>query len=122
MKKITLFFIVFFGVVAFMNAQHTEPKSYFNDHYIGGLADNGDVIWVGVDNLLVKMDKVTGETITSYTIPISSEYNYTDRYASSISLDNSGLLWITSPNGIDGFGLKGDYLITFNGVKSWMEI
>ena len=115
MKKITLIFVGFFCIVAFLNAQNADVNTYFNDHFVGGLADDGENIWVGVDSLLVKMDKTSGETIVSYTIPISSEYQDQDRYASSISLDSKGMAWIVCTGPIR-------YLETFNGEKSWVEI
>jgi len=121
MKNITLIFIGFFCITAFLNAQNADVKTYFDGHFVGGLADDGNIIWVGVDNNLVKMDKSTGETI-SWTLPISNEYNYPDRYAASISLDNNGLIWITSPNGVGGFGLEGNYLLTFSPEINWEEI
>ena len=122
MKKFTLIFAGFLCIVAFLNAQNNNVKTYFNDHFVGGLADDGDIIWVGVDNNVVKMDKIYGVALISYTIPISNEYEYTDRHASSISLDNSGLLWITSPSGVGGYGLEGNYIVTFSGEKGWLEI
>ena len=73
MKKITLIFIGVFCIMTFMYAQNAEVKTYFQDHYIGGLADDGNFIWMGVDSLLVRMDKATGDTI-SWTIPISNKY------------------------------------------------
>lgn len=121
MKNITLIFIGFFCITSFLNAQNTNVKTYFDDHFVGGLANDGQTIWVGVDDLLVKMDKTTGETI-SWTLPISSVYNYPDRYASSISLDNNGLLWITSPSGVAGYGLEGNYFVTFSEEEGWIEI
>ncbi len=115
MKRITLFFICLFSATAVMNAQNTNPKTYFNDRYVGGLADDGEAIWVGVDSLLVKMDKSSGVTLLSYTIPISAQYNDSDRYASAIVLDNNGSAWIKCIGPVP-------YLETFNGEKSWVEI
>ena len=121
MKNITLIFVGFFCITAFLNAQNVDVKTYFEGQFVGGLAVDGDIIWVGVDNSLVKMDKTTGETI-SWTLPISNEYNYTERYASSISLSNSGVAWIISPNGVGGYGLIGNYILIFDGVSIWTEI
>jgi len=121
MKNITLIFIGFFCITSFLNAQNTNVKTYFEGHFIGGIADDVNNVWVGVDNSIVKMDKVTGEAY-SWTIPISNEYNYTERYASSISLNNSGVAWIISPNGVGGYGLNGNYILIFDGISIWTEI
>jgi len=115
MKKITLFFICLFCVAAFLNAQNTEIKTFFEGHFVGGLADDGETIWVGVDNLLVNMDKISGETLFSSTIPISNEYPEPDRHVSSISLDNNGQLWILCWGQVS-------YLESFSEVKNWVEI
>lgn len=113
MKNITLILFGFY-ITALLNAQSTDAKKYFDGHFVGGLAINGETIWVGVDSLLVKMDKITGETV-SYKIPVSKEYNDNDRYASSISINKNGLLWVTCMGPIP-------YLNTFNGYKNWNEI
>ena len=114
MKKITLILFAFYFITTFLNAQNNDVKTYFNDQIIGGIASNGEIIWVGVDSLLVKMDKITGETI-SYKIPVSNEYNDKDRHASSISINKNGLLWVTCNGPLP-------YLETFNGYKNWNEI
>ena len=122
MKKITLIFIGLFCIVTLLNAQNTDPKTYFNGHFVGGLADDGDIIWVGVDSLLVKMEKASGATIASYTVPKSSAFPDSDRYVLSISLDNTGLAWVTCFIGQTSILSPGTYLETFNGEKSWVEM
>lgn len=114
MKKFTFIFVGFFCITAFLYAQNADLKTYFEGHFIAGIADDVNNIWVGVDSLLVKMDKTTGETI-SWTVPISNEYNYTERYASSISFDSNGLAWIICSGPLP-------YLVTFDGVNTWEEI
>lgn len=121
MKKITLIFIGFFCIAAFLNAQNTNPKTYFDDHFVGGLADDGDIIWAGVDNSLVKMNKTSGETIISYSIPISDVYPDSNRYVISISLDNNGQAWVSCPTGLESY-VEVIYLQTFDGVKTWTEM
>ncbi|WP_223549883.1 T9SS type A sorting domain-containing protein [Aestuariivivens sp. NBU2969] len=115
MKNIALFFIGFFCITAFIFAQNVELKIYFEDHYVGGLASDGDNIWVGVDNTLVKMEKSTGATIASYTIPMSNTYPDPNSHVSSISLDGNGMAWITC-QGIT------PYLEIFSGGENWTEI
>jgi len=114
MKKFTLIFVGFFCITALVYAQNANVKTYFDDHFIGGLAEDGEYIWVGVDSLLIIMNKTSGVTF-NHTLPISSEYNSSDRYASSISLDSNGLAWITCFGPIP-------YLVTFDGIKTWTEI
>lgn len=115
MKKFTIIFVGFFCVMTFLNAQNTDTKTYFDDRFVGALADDGDFLWAGVDSLLVKLDKVSGATIATYTIPISIQYDDKDRHASSISLDSNGLAWVTCIGPVP-------YLETFNDDTGWTEI
>ncbi|MEL0456678.1 T9SS type A sorting domain-containing protein [Flavobacteriaceae bacterium SZ-1-7] len=115
MKNFTLFFIGFFCITAVLIAQNTDVKSYFEDQHIGGLANDGENIWVGVDSLLVRINKTTGETIASCEIPISTNYLDSNRYALSISLDKNGKAWIICIGPLV-------YLETFDGVNTWTEI
>ncbi|WP_242133911.1 T9SS type A sorting domain-containing protein [Aestuariivivens marinum] len=115
MKNIALFFIGFFCITAFIFAQNAELKIYFEDHYVGGLASDGDNIWVGVDNTLVKMEKSTGQTIVSYTLPISNlDPDPINRHAYKILLDSNGLAWVVCT--------PFPYLEKFNGDNNWTEI
>lgn len=115
MKKFTIIFVGFFCVMTFLNAQNTDTKTYFDDRFVGALADDGDFLWAGVDSLLVKLDKVSGTTIATYTIPISTQYDDKDRHASSISLDSNGLAWVTCIGPIP-------YMETFSCETGWTEI
>jgi len=114
MKNFTIIFVWLFFISALVYAQNADVKTYFDDHFIGGLATHGEYIWVGVDSLLIIMNKTSGTTF-SHTLPISSEYKSSDRYASSISLDNNGQAWIRCIGPVP-------YLLKFDGVKTWTEI
>ncbi|WP_370476564.1 T9SS type A sorting domain-containing protein [Tamlana flava] len=115
MKNFTLFFVGFFCIMAFIFAQNVEVKTYFEDQHIGGLADDGENIWVGVDNLVVEMDKTSWATLASYSIPLSSFDPNPDRYARSVLLNSNGLAWVLCANPLP-------YLEKFNGDDSWTEV
>lgn len=114
MKKFTLIFASLFCFTTFLNAQNTSSKTYFDDLYVGALVNDVETIWASVDSLLIKIDKISGETI-SYTLPVSSEYQDPNRYGSSISLDSNGWAWITCIGPVT-------YLEAFDGEMSWTEI
>ena len=114
MKKFTLFFVGFFCISVFLSGQNSDIKTYFDGQYVAGLADDGQILWVGVDNLLVKMDKTSGET-SSYVLPNPNEYLGISTFASSISLDQNGTAWIVCAGPLP-------YLERFNLDNSWTDI
>jgi hypothetical protein len=78
----------------FQYSHDADLNTYFIGHIVKGLADGGDVIWAGVDSILVKMDKTSGETI-GYNRPVPGAYIGLGTIAHSIALSKAGLTWIS---------------------------
>ena len=95
MKTKQILFIIFILFMQNLYSQNPEWISYSSGKIIRATAIEGDSIWVGTNGGLVKLNKLTGETIF-YN---KSNSGLPDNDVISIAIDESGNKWIGTIGG-----------------------
>jgi ligand-binding sensor domain-containing protein len=92
MKKMILLSFLIFCPIMFLiiNAQSDQWKVFFSIKEIHALADENDVLWVGTDGGLVRMNIITGE-MTHFN---TSNSCLTSNRVYEIVIDGDGRKWV----------------------------
>jgi len=102
MKNLLLTLV--FVSTTFLSAQNSEWLNFSNGKFVKSIAFEGNFVWVGTTVGLVKINKITRETIfydkTNSGLP--------SNYVKAIAIDNMGVKWI---------GTKDGGLAKFDGVN-----